>query len=264
VAVILNSLATFEHRDARQDGKRVKAHMDSETPKQTSLWLLNGFELRHGDETLRVPLPAQRLLAFLAFQRRALPRRSIARALWMDLGEVQAAARLRSTLWRLPSKADEQLVVSSGGRVHLAASVEVDLRLAEDDLRVGELSVDNLAGEILSDWDDEWVVTERERFRQVRLHRLEQMSERAQQRGRFSLALQAALAAVTIEPLRESAHRRVMLVHLAEDNPSEALRQYDAVRRLLRLHLGLAPSSATRRIVAPYLGRPDDRAEEAS
>ena len=232
--------------------------MVSDTPHGTSLWLLNGFELRHGPESLRVPLPAQRLLAFLAFQRRAVPRRLVAAALWMDLAEEQAAARLRSTLWRLPPKG-RQLVVSGGGRLHLASTVEVDLRLAEDDVRVGELGVDSLCGEILSEWHDDWVVAERERFRQLRLHRLEQLSERAQHHGRYALALQAALAAVAIEPLRESAHRRTMLVHLAEDNPSEALRQYDVVRRLLRQELGLAPSPATRAIIAQYLGRPLDR-----
>jgi DNA-binding SARP family transcriptional activator len=232
--------------------------MVSDTPHRTSLWLLNGFELHHGTESLRVPLPAQRLLAFLAFQRRAVPRRLVAAALWVDLAEEQAAARLRSTLWRLPAKGCP-LVVSEGGRLRLAPTLEVDLLLAEDDLRVGELNVESLCGEILSEWEDDWVVAERERFRQIRLHRLEQLSERAQHHGRYALALQAYLAAVAIEPLRESAHRRTMLVHLAEDNPSEALRQYDLVRRLLREDLGLAPSPATRAIIAPYLGRPLDR-----
>jgi hypothetical protein len=49
-----------------------------------------------------------------------------------------------------------------------------------------------------------------------------------------------------------------MLAHLAEDNPAEALRQYDLVRRLLRDQLGLSPSVATRAVVAPLLGRPLD------
>jgi DNA-binding SARP family transcriptional activator len=237
--------------------------MVSELPQRTSLWLLNGFELRHGQESLRVALPAQRLLAFLAFQRRATPRRLVAAALWSDLTDEQAAARLRSTLWRLPARNGDPLVVSEGGRIRLAPTLEVDVHLAEDDVRVAELGVSSLCGEILTEWDDDWVVAERERFRQIRLHRLEQLSEHAQRYGRFSLALQAALAAVAIEPLRESAHRRAMLVHLAEENPSEALRQYDLVRRLLRHDLGLAPSPATRAIIAKYLGRPVDLAESA-
>jgi DNA-binding SARP family transcriptional activator len=41
-----------------------------------------------------------------------------------------------------------------------------------------------------------------------------------------------------------------MQVHLAEGNAGEALRQYDAFRRLLRSELGLPPSPAMRRLVA--------------
>ncbi len=66
------------------------------------------------------------------------------------------------------------------------------------------------------------------------------------------------LGAVRSEPLRDSAHRSVIEVHLAEGNHAEALRQYDGYRRLLADELGLPPSPAIRRLVAPLLGRPVD------
>jgi DNA-binding SARP family transcriptional activator len=218
---------------------------------------------RHGG-TLRVPLPAQRLLAYLALQERPQPRRPVACTLWADLDDQQAAARLRSTLWRLPCPDGDRLIDADGGRLQLSATVDVDVRMARDDGRVGDLELSHLCGEVLSDWTEDWVAIERERFRQLRLHRLEQRSEQARHQGRFDLALQAALAAVAVEPLRESAHRHVMLVHLAEQNPSEALRQYDFVRTMLRDELGLAPSPATRSVVAPLLGRPLDSVRAAS
>jgi DNA-binding SARP family transcriptional activator len=222
------------------------------------LALLDAFDLRHRQESVHVPLPAQRLVAFLALQRRPVHRRSVAAALWADLDERAAASRLRSTLWRLPAPDGRRLIDAHAGRMRLGGHVEVDVRVAEDDDRVDELDVSYLCGDVLADWDEPWVAVERERFRQLRLHRLEQLSERAERAGRFSLALQAGLAAVAVEPLRESAHRRVMRVHLAEANPAEALRQYDRVRRLLRDELGLAPSAPTRAVVAPLLGRPLD------
>lgn len=98
-----------------------------------------------------------------------------------------------------------------------------------------------------------------ESHRQQRLHALERLSTLLRRAGRFPAALQAALAAVACEPLRESAHRRVVEVHLAEGNASEALRHYDAYRRLLAHDLGLAPSPAIRNLVGPLLGRPVDR-----
>ena len=52
----------------------------------------------------------------------------------------------------------------------------------------------HLAYDLLEDWDEDWVTFERERVRQLRLHRLEQLSDRACAAGHFGLALQAALA----------------------------------------------------------------------
>jgi DNA-binding SARP family transcriptional activator len=222
------------------------------------LSLLHAFDLQHERCSIPVPTSAQRLLAYLALQHRPAQRRLACAALWADLDERAAGARLRSTLWRMPAPGGVRLVESDGGRLRLAPEVEVDLHLAEDDARVTELDLVQLCGDVLTDWDEPWLEGERERIRQLRLHRIEQLADRALADGRFHLALQAALSATATEPLRESAHRAVMRVHLAEGNPSEALRQFDTVRTLLRDELGLPPTPATRAVVAPLLGRPLD------
>jgi DNA-binding SARP family transcriptional activator len=232
--------------------------MSLDRPATTCLWLLNAFDLRHGRHSVPVRPPAQRLLAFLALQRGPVHRRSVAGTLWSDLDATAAAARLRSTLWRLPTPGGARLVEVVGGRLRLADDMQVDVHIAEDDSRAAELELSQLCGDVLADWEEPWVAVERERFRQLRLHRLEQLSERAEGEGQYSLALQAALAATAAEPLRESAHRRVMHVHLAESNPAEALRQFDLIRRSLRDELGLAPDPATRAVIGRLLGRPLD------
>ena len=94
------------------------------------------------------------------------------------------------------------------------------------------------------DWYDDWVLLERERYRQLGLHALEALSERLTAARRFGPALEAALAAVAGEPFRESAHRVLIKAHLAEGNASEAIRQYHFYRKLLNDHLGLDPSPA--------------------
>ncbi|MFG1922330.1 BTAD domain-containing putative transcriptional regulator [Cryptosporangium sp. NPDC048952] len=232
--------------------------MTSSRPSGTALRLLNAFDLRHDEQPVRVCGSAQRLLAFLALNRRPAHRRTLAATLWPDLNDKTAATRLRSTLWRLPAPTGDRLVDSEGGQVRLTSVLEVDLHLVEDDATAERIDITQLVGEILPDWDEPWVDAERERFRQLRLHRLEESADRALQRGQWHVALQAALAACATEPLRESAHRRVMQVHLAEGNPGEALRHYHTVRRLLRDELGLPPAPATREVVAHLLGRPVD------
>jgi DNA-binding SARP family transcriptional activator len=229
-------------------------------PRPFHLRLLNEFELRRFDGPLVLPAPAERLIAFLAVHRRPLSRRPVAEALWPDCDDRQAGARLRSTLWRLPGNDGQRLVEAGGGRLQISDQVTIDVRMLEDDDRFFELEVDQLTGDLLADWNVEWVQAERERVRQLRLHRLEQLSELALRDGRFAVALDAALSAVSADPLRESAHRRVMRVHLAEENPSEALRQFHTVRGLLREHLGLSPSHSTRSVVSHLLGRPLDHA----
>jgi DNA-binding SARP family transcriptional activator len=71
--------------------------------------------------------------------------------------------------------------------------------------------------------------------------------------GRFGEALLAGLGAVAIEPLRESAHRRVIAVHLLEDNHVEAIRQYRSYERLLHEELSLRPSAALVSMLTPAL-----------
>ena len=53
------------------------------------------------------------------------------------------------------------------------------------------------------------------------------------------------------EPLRESAHRALIRVHLAEGNAGEALRQYDLYAGMLWRQLGLGPSPLIEELVRP-------------
>ncbi len=111
-------------------------------------------------------------------------------------------------------------------------------------------SPEGLCDELLPEWYDDWVLLERERLRQIRLHSLEALCTRLSTLGRHGLAIEAGLAAVRAEPLRESAHRVVIRAHLAEGNASEALRQFAELVNVLSENLGIAPSAATADLVA--------------
>ena len=216
-----------------------------------SLSLLNAFELRCGGEPVILPLSAQRLLAFVALHEHPLLRVYAAGTLWIDSTEERAGASLRSSLWRL-HRPGHRLVDATSTHLRLAPEIDVDLRRAsglarrlldgsagDEELGAAETA---LEGELLPDWYDDWLVFERERFRQLGLHALEALADRFVGSGRPGRALQAALTAVRAEPLRESAHRALIRVHLAEGNRGEALRQYELCRRVLRDRLGVEPS----------------------
>ena len=216
-----------------------------------SLSLLGPFELRFEGTLVGLPISAQRLLAFLALHERPLLRPYVAGTLWIDATDARAGASLRSSLWRL-NRSGHRLVDATSTRLGLAPGIEVDLRHSSslarrlldgtataEDLDTAE---GGLGGEVLPDWYDDWLLFERERFRQLSLHALEALADRLLAAGSPGRALVVALAAVREEPLRESAHRAVIRVHLAEGNRGEALRQGALCRRLLREQLGVEPT----------------------
>jgi DNA-binding SARP family transcriptional activator len=222
------------------------------------LRLLDAFALEVDGEPIELPHGAQRVLAFLALRPHALQRSFMAGSLWLDAADDRAAANLRSALWRLRQH-DGASVLTAHGTLRLDPTVSVDTHEATDLARrwlSGLAGEDDVApalmllqSELLPDWYDEWVVEERERFRQLRLHALEAMAERLIDMGRVGDALLAALAATTDEPLRESAHRALIRVHLAEGNTGEAVRQLRRCELLFERELGLRPSDRLSELV---------------
>jgi DNA-binding SARP family transcriptional activator len=228
--------------------------------EDVSLSLLDAFELRCAGEPVPLPPSAQRLLALLALHERPLLRLHVAGTLWLDTTEERASANLRSSLWRV-NRPGPKLVEATSLQLRLAPQVRVDVRetaalahrlLAPSAEPDGEVDLDpaRLTGELLPDWYDDWVLLERERLRQLSLHALEALGERLLEAGRRGEALEAALAAITVEPLRESAHRLLIRIHLEEGNASEAIRQLELCRRLFREQLGLEPSPQLARLIA--------------
>jgi DNA-binding SARP family transcriptional activator len=223
------------------------------------LALLDRFELSDRGAPIALAVPAQRLIAFLAIEGRVVLRAYAASALWIDSTEERASGSLRSALWRL-RQVDHGLVEGTSRDVRLTAGVDVDLRevsacarkICDGAVATDELDVDAgaLSADLLPDWYDDWIVLERERFRELRVRALESLCEQYTAAEQFGRAMDAALAAVKIDPLRESAHRAAIGVHLAEGNWAEALQRYESYRRLLRRELGFEPSSRISALVA--------------
>jgi DNA-binding SARP family transcriptional activator len=216
----------------------------------TRLALLRGFALSHGDRILLLPRNAERLVAFLALNEGALRRCYVAGWLWPETAEINAAASLRTAVWRI-QQVGGRVIDATRTRLQLAEVVAVDVREARAlataldsgrEIQVGVEALELLDSELLPDWYDDWLPSHRERWRQTRLHSLESLALRMAHAGRFSVAVDAALAAVRIEPLRESANRCLIVVHLAEGNICEARRALDMHREAIRADLGIEPS----------------------
>lgn len=224
-------------------------------PTCARIQLLDGFHVDCDRTPVHVVPGAQRLLALLALHDGPVSRVVAAALLWPEATARRAASCLRSSLWRL-GRPSTPLVAVVDDALTLQPQVEVDFRRASafaaapgtDPGAVALLKADLLPG-----WTQPWVQTERDWWWQARLRALEVLSEMFRNRGDHHHAHQAALAAVQTDPLRESAHRTLVELHLADGNPAQAVRQYQSYRTRLRAELGLEPSRHIHELMRPLL-----------
>jgi len=234
------------------------------------LTLVGNFALWRGSQELAIAPSSQRLIALLALKDRPVGRLHVAGTLWPDYPTERSLADLRTMLWRV-NQSTEHVIVATQTFLRLDAGIEVDVRnvvalarrLTEAEtlskaVDINSADLASLVGDLLPDWYDDWLQDEREELRQTRLHALESLARVLSKSGHHADAIQAALAAIRLEPLRESAHRTLIEIHLAEGNRSEACRQFQRCLRLLREELGVEPSDSMRLLLEPR-HRSDER-----
>jgi DNA-binding SARP family transcriptional activator len=225
--------------------------------------VLGPLRVRHDrEEILGLSVGTKRLLAFLALRPRGA-RLAISGEMWPDVTERRASDSLRSALTRLEDSIKPAITMTPAG-LSLAPGVRVDLYAAQECARrllqpgssptaedLSTRAIEAFASRILPDWYDEWVLSEVEDWRQLRLHALEAQAELLIEQGNLRAAAWAARAAMRVEPLRQSAIVSLITVHLAQGNQSEALRDFDIYTELLQRELGLEPTAILTDLVRP-------------
>jgi DNA-binding SARP family transcriptional activator len=227
---------------------------DREPTSTLSLNLFGGPYVVANGLRLEVPEGSKRLLAYVALLGHPVERRQAAGTLWPDGDDMRAAGNLRSALWRLKS-AGIGVIVADRSCLDLQPDTVVDIavlrgwarRLIEGTPTEADLCAYGWRTEfldLLPGWYEDWALFERERTRQQVLHALDALSRRLLEHGRTAEAIEAAVTAVLVEPLRESAQRRLFEAHIAEGNLVEGLRTYRAYRDLLWRELRTQPGKA--------------------
>lgn len=167
--------------------------------------MLPNLELVRKGGSLSLPARAQRLIALLAVTGGSISRSAAAERLWPDVVNARACASLRATLWGL-ARGPWSPVVVDNDTLALDSSVESQLESAHalamsvldgSHVPVDTTCAERLSHDLLPDWADEWLVHERELYRQLRLHALDQLCLLHAGAGRFALAIMAELASVS-------------------------------------------------------------------
>ena len=225
------------------------------------LSLFQSWKLRRDSCILHVAARQQRLITALAIHG-PRPRSYLAGLLWPETCESLAMESLRVSI-HLVLRQVPGLLVNSGAELSLSDLVDVDLHRARTCVR--ELSRTGLNGpvasslhllreaELLPGWYDDWVLFEQNRLRQDRLHAFHIIGRESLARRDFEVTVEAAEAALELEPLDESSVGLLIQAHRKQGNNAAALRAFEKYRTELKEDMGLAPSEGIRCLVADVL-----------
>ncbi|MBI5651075.1 MAG: tetratricopeptide repeat protein [Chloroflexi bacterium] len=240
------------------------------------------------------------LLCYLALTPGAHTRSKLAGLLWSDSSEKKALDNLRFALWNLNEGL--RATVFTADRVSIAwqtnpgVSLDTDefLRALRDgaDAATPEMiatrarALELYRGDLLADLDlpadtlfNEWLQQQRASLREFAVDALYHLTNDYATRQELPHALTTLRKLLTLDPWREEAHRRMMVLLAHSGQRSAALAQYEICRRILRDELNVAPAADTTALVeriraaeasprhnlpaalTPFVGRADELAE---
>lgn len=207
------------------------------------------------------------LLAYLALEHGRHLRESLSALLWPDYDQSKAFTNLRHTLWEIQQAIGQEWLIADRERIRLneAADIWLDVRQFESllaqsraqndiSLRIPLLVESTklyrnhfLTGFSLKDAPNfnEWAFAESEDLRCQLADALTMLSEDHCAFGQTEKAVPYARRLITLDPLNESAHRRLMKVYLQAGQHSAALKQYQVCEEILRKELNLDPQPET-------------------
>lgn len=209
--------------------------------------LLGGWHLKRYGEPVWVGIRQQRLIAALALLG-PKTRAFLAALLWPESTAIGAQGNLSAGILEITEQLPDLLYLSDDSPF-LNPDVRVDYHRVLwliSDIDDGEAPMEATAVflnvDVLPGWHDDWVLFFREQFQQRRLHALETLAEHFLRSGDTKRATDAALVAVSIEPLRENAHLLLVRAYLEGGNAARALQTFSEFKRKLGSELGVSPT----------------------
>jgi DNA-binding SARP family transcriptional activator len=230
--------------------------MDDVASSKYRLSLLGCLELT--GPTGPVELPSKKLACLLAYLActapQPQPREKLAALLWGSHFDIQARQNLRQALFRLRRVLGQDVLPSDEEEVSLApgdaARLEALIREGSRDSLAA--AADLYKGRLLADltvtvaaWA-EWVAGEQRRLEGFALDAMIWLGELERKSGMHNLALAAASRAISINNLREDAHRVAIRALAAAGRRADALKHYEDLAKQLKSELDVEPDALTK------------------
>lgn len=214
--------------------------------------LFGGFDVqRHGTsvEGLRAR-EAGRLLAFLVLAGRPVASTSVASTFWPATGSLDSLRQSVRQARKVLGSDGERLDLSEGMIAFCTEGMDVDVlafdRLAaRGDSESLRLAADLYTGPLLEDWDEGWVIKERERRRERCADIQRRLAQEALNAGSPDIATERLRACVRLKPSEERVWRDLMQAQMLAGERVAALETYERYRAYLNRHGGLKPPPET-------------------
>ncbi|HLB46536.1 MAG TPA: AAA family ATPase, partial [Anaerolineales bacterium] len=225
--------------------------------------------------------PRQQVLALLAYlllhRSQPIPRARLAFLLWPDVSETEAVTNLRRVLHALkralPAPSDPSRDYVQADRQSVAWNLDsdywLDVQEFETLLTQGtppalEQAVTLYTGDLLEEFYDDWVLSEREQLRIRYIDALNRLIVHQRTQRQFTQAIATARQLLARDPLHEKSHQQLMALLYLTGDRSSALRQYDKCCEALRQELEVEPLEETRALQGRILrGEPLDEPFDA-
>ncbi len=243
--------------------------------------LFDGLKIAGGGITDRTLMTrkTRALVAYLALRGDSgQSREKLAELLWSNSAEEQARANLRQSLSALRKALNSDgaaYLTTDSDQISLAGpNIELDVALFEQ--LVAEATPEALKraaelykGDLLDGFSlkedpfEAWARAERERLRHLASDMLTKLIAHCDEVGDTERCVETAARLLTLDPLRESAHRIMMRAYAAQGRQTLALKQFETCRDILKRELGVEPDPETialyREIRQQRVAAPDDK-----
>lgn len=221
------------------------------------VYLFGTFSARQKTRSISLPTEKTRsLFAFLSLHPGAHSRGKLSTLFWGDTSEMKAHGSLRKALTFLRKTFTGDIVLADPENVQLnpAVSLWVDVLEFERAARKflddpspepSAIDLDLYRGDLLSDFNDDWILPLREHYRALYIDVLLRIVERLRVQSQYRSAIQHAEKLLDLDPANERAHQHLMFCHITLGDRYKALQQYEACQRALQEELAVEPAPET-------------------
>ena len=195
------------------------------------------------------------LLAYLLRHPEPQTRDYLATLFWGDSSDAQARHSLRTALATVRKEVAADLLLADRDQVqlnpdfacwvdlHTLLAVEQELDTIAIDLLLAKVAL--WQGDLLTGFYEDWIVLEREHYRERLLKLCLQATQTLRARSEYTQAIAVAQRVLTLDPANEHAHQHLMFCYMAAGDRPAALRQYELCERLLEEELDVPPQPET-------------------